>query len=213
MKLSLRPLWVVVVLCAALGSTQAQNSITYRQPPFMADSIWQMPVTTLDGKPFSLSKLQNKKAAVILFMFPDCPIATKSSAQLRQLIADFRPQGVEFYAVFPNKYIHVDSILSYEREFQVHMAFLLDRDLHLTRYLGARVVPHAFVVTPDARVHYSGQIDNMFYALSRRRQVITEHYLRDALTAVLAGQPVKKTFSEPIGCFIYATAQEEKGKR
>jgi peroxiredoxin len=199
---------LLALLC--FGTTaQAQNS---RTVPFVADSLWQQPVTTLDGKPFPMELLKNKKVVVLLFLFPDCPIATKSSHQLREIIAKYQPEGVEFYGIFPNKYIKVDSIYSYERENNIHIPFLLDRDLHLTRYLDAKAVPTVYVITPDGKVHYSGMIDNMFYALGRRRAVINEFYLKDALAAVLAGKEPAKPQTEAIGCFIYATKQEERGQ-
>jgi hypothetical protein len=49
---------------------------------------------------------------------------------------------------------------------------------------------------------YRGRIDDGYAALGKKRAVVTEHDLRDALDAIAAGKPVKKAKTKAIGCLI-----------
>jgi hypothetical protein len=58
------------------------------------------------------------------------------------------------------------------------------------------------VVDRAGSIRYSGRIDNFYAALGRPRQRVTEHDLRDALDAVLAGRPVPRPRTDAVGCHI-----------
>ncbi len=49
---------------------------------------------------------------------------------------------------------------------------------------------------------YQGRIDNKFYKLGRRRNVVTEHDLESAIKSTLNNEAVEKSYAQPIGCFI-----------
>ena len=67
---------------------------------------------------------------------------------------------------------------------------------------GASVTPTAVVVGAGGQIRYRGRIDNLYAALGKTRQKVTEHYLRDALDAVLAHGPVPVRETPAIGCHI-----------
>jgi hypothetical protein len=54
----------------------------------------------------------------------------------------------------------------------------------------------------DRRHALVSATDNSYAALGKQRSVVTEHDLRDALDAVLAGRAVAKPEVAPIGCYI-----------
>jgi hypothetical protein len=49
---------------------------------------------------------------------------------------------------------------------------------------------------------YQGRIDNWAYELAKKRRVITEHNLRDALNSIVHNQPIKITKTKAVGCYI-----------
>ena len=49
---------------------------------------------------------------------------------------------------------------------------------------------------------YQGRIDNKFYKLGRRRNVVTEHNLKNAIEQSLNNLDIDQPYVEPIGCFI-----------
>ena len=59
---------------------------------------------------------------------------------------------------------------------------------------------------------YRGRIDNFFAAIGKSRRVVTEHDLRDALDAVLAGKPVAKAETPVVGCYIDDLTHAQPGK-
>jgi hypothetical protein len=49
---------------------------------------------------------------------------------------------------------------------------------------------------------YHGRIDDRFVDLGRERPAPTERDLFNALTAIVAGKPVARAATQPVGCFI-----------
>ena len=62
--------------------------------------------------------------------------------------------------------------------------------------------PTAVLIKPDESIAYRGRIDNFYAAIGIQRRIVTEHDLRDALDAVIAGRPVAKRETPPVGCYI-----------
>jgi hypothetical protein len=79
---------------------------------------------------------------------------------------------------------------------------IVDRTHALVKATGAAINPTAVVIRPDESIAYRGRIDNSFAAIGKQRRVVTEHDLRDALDAVIAGKLVAKPETSPIGCYI-----------
>lgn len=74
------------------------------------------------------------------------------------------------------------------------------------------MTPETVVIDRAGAVRYRGRIDNFYVAFGRSRQVVTVHDLRDALDAVLAGNPVANPTTEPIGCFIVPANQRSASR-
>lgn len=74
---------------------------------------------------------------------------------------------------------------------------LRDGDQRLAHALGALCTPHAFVFDEDLKLRYRGRIDDSFVPGKA-----TQHYLRDAIRALLHGRdpPIRET--TPLGCTI-----------
>jgi hypothetical protein len=51
-------------------------------------------------------------------------------------------------------------------------------------------------------VIYSGKIDNWFEDIGKRRTIITEFYLQDALNSVIRHREPAIKETKPVGCFI-----------
>jgi peroxiredoxin len=75
--------------------------------------------------------------------------------------------------------------------------YLYDADQSVARALGSERTPEVFVFDADRRLVYHGAVDD-----SRNEEAVTQHYLRDALDAVLDGRepPVAETM--PVGCTV-----------
>ena len=58
------------------------------------------------------------------------------------------------------------------------------------------------VVDSTGKLVYRGRINNFYEDFGKPRRVITQHDLRNALNALLAGKPVPQPRVKAIGCFI-----------
>jgi len=63
---------------------------------------------------------------------------------------------------------------------------------------GAERTPEVFVFDEKRTLRYHGRIDDNVYESNQVRQ----HYLRDALDAILQGRAVPTKDTEPVGCTI-----------
>jgi hypothetical protein len=142
------------------------------------------------------------KAVVLLFVSTECPIANRYAPETERLAAEFRPQGVRFWRVYPNRDESAEAIRRHSTDYGYTMDALRDTEHWLVRKTGARTTPEAAVFTPGARLAYLGRIDDLYVALGVQRKVATEHNLREALVAILAGKRVPRAAVPAVGCSI-----------
>ena len=137
-------------------------------------------------------------ATVYLFLSERCPICKSLVPELKKLYADFQPKGVRFIGLFPNTTIsNTTTIKQFAEKYRIPFTLCLDESQTYVRRFSATVTPQAFFTDADGTVLYSGLIDNGFERVGRKRQVITAHYLRDAIESRLAGKPVPVAQTDP----------------
>lgn len=138
------------------------------------------------------------EVVAVVFLAADCPISQKQVLTLNQLAERF-PQ-VKLVGVF-TKWDQWDDVHRFQRTYLPRFPLWRDGEMRLVRHLRATVTPEAFCLK-KGKVAYQGAVDNWFVALGRYRPEPTEHYLRDALEAALAGQSPQVKVTKPIGCLI-----------
>ena len=141
---------------------------------------------------------------VYVFLSETCPICQSQTLTLRQLYDEYAGKGITFMGVFPNAELSTDeSIRKFGRKYKLDFSLKRDEQQQLTNKLQATITPQVFVLNNRTQqVLYRGKVDNSYEGIGKRRQVITEHYLKNALQATLENKepPVKET--APVGCFI-----------
>lgn len=155
------------------------------------------------GQVHSLDSLAAKGMVVLVFFSPECPLCENYAPVLQALADSFAEQGVQFAAVFPGEWYPNEQIRRFMLHYGVQFPALLDPDEVLTRRLKATTTPEVCVfLNPEQAPLYRGKIDNWIVSLGKKRTVVTERYLANALTAALNGLPVNPTQTEPVGCLI-----------
>lgn len=151
------------------------------------------------------------RAIVVLFTSTDCPIANRYAPEVKRLHDAFSPSGVVFWLVYPNPADTAEAVRGHLASFGYRMGALRDPGHELVRRTGARVTPEAVVFAGAglSEAVYRGRIDNRYVRLGVERASATEHDLRDALAAVLAGRPVPRAVTQAVGCIL--TPVEEPG--
>ncbi|RMF16063.1 MAG: thioredoxin family protein [Alphaproteobacteria bacterium] len=78
---------------------------------------------------------------------------------------------------------------------------ILDPEGRIGRLYHARTTPHMFVIAPDGTLAYMGAIDDR--PTADHADVKGAHnYVREAVAAILAGQPVPHPSTRPYGCTV-----------
>ena len=142
------------------------------------------------------------KAIVFLFTSTDCPISNRYAPEVGRLVTRFAPKGVLFRLVYPNPADGRRAIVEHMTAFAYGaMQALRDPKHALVKFTGVTVTPEAAVYA-GGRIVYHGRIDDRYVDLGLERPAAKVHDLADALTAVLAGQPVKHPVTQAVGCYI-----------
>ena len=193
-------LLTIAGLLILVSAVQAQVEIGAAAPGFsLPDS---------QGQTRSLSDFAGQ-AVVLEWTNPDCPFVKKhyDSKNMQGLQAEAAAQGVAWLAVCssaPGKQGHYDAaewnkILA--REGSAATALLLDPEGQVGLAYGAKTTPHLFVIAADGTLAYDGAIDDK---PSTQADDIpgARNYLREALVALRAGQPVPVAQTKPYGCSV-----------
>lgn len=146
-------------------------------------------------------KRDGTKAVAVVFVCEHCPVVQQYMPRLREMYEKYHSQGVEFIAVLPNRGTNIAQMAAFAQDFDVPFPVLEDVDHRLADLLDAHVTPEVVVLDATWEKRYQGAIDNQFTKRGRLREP-SQHYLRDALDAVLADKPVETADTHPSGCPI-----------
>jgi peroxiredoxin len=150
------------------------------------------------------------QAIVIFFTTTDCPLSNSYIPEMNRIQKNYSARGVAFYAVQTDTTIAEAEVRRHAREFAVSFPVLLDQQQILVRLAGATATPEVALLSSSGRVLYLGRIDNRIEDFDKRRSVVTESDLRDALDAVLARKPVPNPRTAVVGCGINFVTEEKK---
>jgi peroxiredoxin len=172
----------------------------------VATTLWcsapKFQVADTNGREHSQAEWAGAKAILLFFVATDCPVANSYVPEMNRIHDAYAAKGVLVYAVQADPTVTSAASTQYAREFRYGFPMLVDSQHTLVKLAGATVTPQAAVLSPDGGVLYLGRIDNRVEDFDKRRLAPTEHELRDALDAVLAGKPVPHPRTKSIGCAI-----------
>lgn len=145
---------------------------------------------------------QNGKAAVVVFVTTDCPIANAAVPELNRIVADYAEKGVSITLVQVVPDLTDDRAKEHAKEYAIEAPVVIDRKHKLVEATGATVTPEAAVYNTKGELVYRGMIDDRFASYGRRRAAVSKPYLRLALDDLLAGREIATPRTEPLGCYI-----------
>ena len=160
------------------------------------------------GSPVSLGSYKGK-IVVLEWTNHDCPYVRKhyETGNMQSLQREATGQGIVWLSVIssaPGTQGHVTPAQADELTIArkaTPTAVLLDDKGVVGRLYGATTTPHMYVVDKAGLLVYAGAIDDR--PTSRRADVPgANNYVRAALEAVAAGQPVKTAVTRAYGCTV-----------
>jgi len=164
----------------------------------------------IDGKTHTLAEYAASPILGIVFTCNHCPTAQLYETRIKKLTADYAGKGVKLIAIEPNDptAIRLDE-LGYTDvsdafdEMKVRAAYrnfnfpyLYDGATQsVSNSYGPKATPHIFLFDKQRILRYEGRIDN-----SQRESLVKTQDARNALDAMLAGQPVAVAHTPVFGC-------------
>ncbi len=190
----------VATLATAGGPAHAAATVGQPAPGFTA--------TTTSGGSVNLADHRGK-IVVLEWTNHECPYVRKhyESGNMQALQREATGKDVVWLTIIssaPGEQGHVNAAqaddLTRTRQ-AAPTAVLLDPRGTVGRLYDAKVTPHMYVIDPRGVLLYAGAIDDK--PTTRRADVPTAHnYVRVALQAVMAGQPVKSPVTRAYGCTV-----------
>lgn len=186
-------------LCLA-GGAQAEDG------PSPPPRVPNVDGTTVAPLPMD-EQVERPKAVVLLFIAADCPISNSYAPEIQRLTEAYTSREVALYLVHTDTAVTADQAREHAAAHELTAPVLLDPGHRLAAYATAAVTPEAVLFTwaEDEQVwqrRYRGMIDDLWADFGVSRPEPSQRYLRDALDAVLADEPVPVAETEPLGCFI-----------
>ena len=149
-----------------------------------------LPEEELHGNP-ALSRL-----LILNFWSAECPWSERTDQALLAWLAEWGRQ-VELWTIAANAN-EPDDLLQQAAAERGLPLMLDDRSGLATGLYRARTTPHLFVIDEHGILRYQGALDDVTF----RQRTPTRLYLRQAVTALLAGQEPEPAQTPPYGCTI-----------
>ncbi len=159
-------------------------------------------LTATNGKNYSSNDFTNN-ILIIVFSCNHCPYVQAYEERMIAFQNEYAPKGVQLVAINSNDEVNYpednfENMVMRAKLKGFNFIYLRDENQTVAEAFGATHTPQFFVFDKSRKLCYSGKFDDSW----KDAQSVNEHYLRDAVDALLQGKEiiVKETYS--IGCTI-----------
>jgi peroxiredoxin len=198
----------LIALVSGAGANVVRPSVAWAAAAKVGEAAPPFTATTSTGPSVSLGDYRGK-IVILEWTNHDCPYVKKhyETSNMQSLQREATGQGVVWLTLIsssPGTQGHVtpaqaDELTSTRKA--APTAVLLDEKGVVGRMYGATNTPHMYIVDKAGLLVYAGAIDDR--PTSRRADVPgANNYVRAALEAVAAGQPVKTPVTRAYGCTV-----------
>ena len=166
----------------------------------------------IDGRDWSLKDFSGTEVLVVYFTSNHCPVCHAQDPRLMTLLREMDGKSVRVVAINPNSGdgLRVDELgySKYDDSFE-HMKlyakdegftfpYLYDGDTQsVAKKYGCLATPHVFVFDSQRKLRYQGWLDDSRFP---DPTTVKRTDAKDAITALLANQPVPVAETKPFGC-------------
>lgn len=154
----------------------------------------------VDGRVQSPLSQPDKKATVLFFLLPECPISNSYAPEIQRICNEYAPKKIAAFVVHADPDVTAQEAKKHAKEFGLSCPVLLDPAHLLVKKTGVTMAPEVAVVAPDGKILYRGRIDDWYVDYGKRRAAPTQRDLRSALDAILQGKAVPTPRTKIIGC-------------
>jgi peroxiredoxin len=182
------------LLLAALAAL-ACNAVA--EAPAIGAAAPDFQLTTIDGKPFTLSSAaKDHKAVVLMWISTQCPYSNAYNAQMKDLANAFASKGVLFVGINSNKTEDSANVIAHAKANGHTFPIVKDPNNKVADMYDARRTPEVYVIDPEGKLRYHGRITE------NHEDPASSPDLKNALDSFLAGKPIARTETKAFGCTI-----------
>jgi peroxiredoxin len=157
----------------------------------------------VDGKTISIADVAGKSGTLVIFTCNHCPFAKGWEERIVEIGNGYAKRGIGVILINandPTKYTEdgFDEMRERAKRRGLQVPYVVDETSAVARAFGATVTPEAFLFDKSGRLAYHGTVDDNHQDAGKARN----HYLRDALEAVVAGKAPTPPETKSLGCGI-----------
>jgi peroxiredoxin len=157
----------------------------------------------VDDHEVTIAGVAGKHGTLVLFTCNACPWVKRWQDRIATLGNTYSKRGVGVIAINSNDPAAVaddgfEQMKQRAKDMHFTFSYVVDATSQVARAFGATRTPEAFLFDAKGKLVYHGTIDDN----AEKPADVTEHYLRDALEALVGGKdiPIKET--KALGCSI-----------
>ncbi len=141
--------------------------------------------------------------SVNFFLLDECRISQNISGEINYVYENFQDKRFTFICYFSNFSSKEEKIASFMEMYKIEIPYKTDYFKTKATKYEATVCPEVVVYDEiNDQILYRGRIDNSYDKPGSRRRVVTSKDLREALIAIKSNNPIEKSTTQAIGCFI-----------
>ncbi len=169
----------------------------------VGDKATDFKLKNVDGSMMSLADVKDAKGYIVTFTCNHCPYSVLYEDRLIELHNEYAPKGYSVIAINPNDPAAqpgdgFEDMQVRAKEKGFPFPYLFDDGQKVYPKFGATRTPHVFLLDKDMVVQYIGAIDDN----AKDASAVKEHYVKDAIKALEAGNTPDPSFTKAIGCSI-----------
>jgi peroxiredoxin len=200
----------MLTLCLLIPVAAATAGETASEPAVVLPDAGELPAKAANfllldhtGAAHELRREGVDAAAIVLYTQGNgCPIVRKGWPALKALRDEFAPKGVKFFMINANSQDARADVAEEAGEFGIDIPILLDESQMVVKTLGSVRTAEALLVDPSSwDIVYRGAVNDQWDYVGRQAEPQHE-WLKDALNAFLAGEPVETARTITKGCLI-----------
>ncbi len=172
-------------------------------PLHLGKDIIPFSLPATDGKGYGPMDFKDKKILVVIFMCNHCPYIKAVIDRLIAIQADYADKEVQLVGINANDSENYpedsfEAMQEWVEEKGINFPYLHDESQAVAKAYQAQCTPDIFVFDQARKLTYHGRVDDNW----KEEDQVTKQDLREALDAILDGNPVSEPQHPSMGCSI-----------
>lgn len=138
---------------------------------------------------------------LFILLSPECPLCKNYSTVLSSIQKEFKAD-LSVHGIVPGKAYSAKEISKYANDYKIPFPIYIDPQKEFTNYIKGTVTPEVILMNKQGEVIYRGAIDDWVSELGKKKLVVSNEYLKNAIKQYLKNEPVSIKTVEPKGCLI-----------